>query len=190
MDSSEASHILVSVFMLSLAFSVNALYAGLPSFIASFPIVLLTLGVGFVAHELSHRAVAKRFGCFAFYRAWVPGLMLALGLAVMTGGRFLFAAPGAVHIGGRHLTPRQSAMVSLAGPGMNLLVGLVFLMLTTSSTFLVRQVASVGAYINFFLAFFNLIPFPPLDGSKIINWNVGVWGAAIGVAAFFVYFVM
>jgi len=31
------------------------------------------------------------------------------------------------------------------------------------------------AYINAFLAFFNLIPFGPLDGRKIMAWRIDIW---------------
>ncbi|MCD6434530.1 MAG: site-2 protease family protein, partial [Candidatus Diapherotrites archaeon] len=45
-----------------------------------------------------------------------------------------------------------------------------------------------GAYINFFLAFFNLLPVPPLDGSKVIVWNKFVWLITIAVAGFASFF--
>jgi Zn-dependent protease len=32
-----------------------------------------------------------------------------------------------------------------------------------------------GTYTNLYLAFFNMIPIPPLDGSKVISWNFPVW---------------
>jgi len=34
---------------------------------------------------------------------------------------------------------------------------------------LVREILLLGGYINFILAFFNLIPIPPLDGSRILS---------------------
>lgn len=39
------------------------------------------------------------------------------------------------------------------------------------------------ANLNAFLAFFNLLPIPPLDGSKILAWNAPVYIAAMAVAA-------
>ena len=73
-----------------------------------------------------------------------------------------------------------AALVALAGPGMNLLlavVGFVGLRLTGFDPFVTqggfaRQLATFWVYfatINIFLAVFNLIPLPPLDGSRLLT---------------------
>ena len=70
-----------------------------------------------------------------------------------------------------------SLKVGIAGPGMNLLIALIlgiFLRIVISgifgfdifSNFFLEMVGLI-VYINIFLALFNLIPIPPLDGSKI-----------------------
>jgi Zn-dependent protease len=38
------------------------------------------------------------------------------------------------------------------------------------------------AVINGWLAIFNLIPFGPLDGMKVMQWNRKVWLAALALA--------
>ncbi len=65
------------------------------------------------------------------------------------------------------------AKVAAAGPAVNLILAFIFAMLIRSAevfglsaSFL--ELASYIVYINILLAFFNLIPLPPLDGSKII----------------------
>jgi Zn-dependent protease len=40
-----------------------------------------------------------------------------------------------------------------------------------------------AAYISFFMAFFNLLPLPPLDGSKVIAWSLPAWAVSIAIAA-------
>lgn len=61
---------------------------------------------------------------------------------------------------------KDMALVALAGPLTNIALGIVFGLLfhLFPMTLFVE-----AAYINFFLAFLNLIPIPPLDGSKVIS---------------------
>lgn len=77
---------------------------------------------------------------------------------------------------------RDMALVSLAGPVVNLLLGVLFafafyVFLFFASRFISEpgqitqfwlQTLKYGVYINFTLAWFNIIPIPPLDGSKIL----------------------
>jgi len=194
MEQREMVEIIISWVTISLAFSMTALQAQsiFPAFATSFPIILLTLGVGFIFHELGHRWLAKKYGCIAFYKMWVPGLALALGMAIMTGGRLIFAAPGAVLIGGKRLSLRQEGMVALIGPVTNMLAGTLFLLIALRAQpyTLLSTVGSVGAYVNFFLAFFNMIPFPPLDGQKVLQWNPMVWIMALAIAGYMSFVVL
>ncbi len=61
------------------------------------------------------------------------------------------------------------ALVAAAGPLSNLFIALVlglFVRLAAESAF--TSFISIVVYINILLAIFNLVPLPPLDGSKII----------------------
>lgn len=65
------------------------------------------------------------------------------------------------------------ALVAVAGPAVNILLAFIFAMiiraadpLHLSNSFV--DLASYIVYINILLACFNMIPFPPLDGSKIL----------------------
>ncbi|MGH2748152.1 MAG: site-2 protease family protein [Actinomycetota bacterium] len=66
-----------------------------------------------------------------------------------------------------------SALVALAGPGMNLLLAflgaLVFGVVRTTVPEFVLQFLVLFAAINVVLAVFNLIPIPPLDGSRLLT---------------------
>lgn len=161
----EILHIVVSVITISIAFSI---------FRADFWLILLTLGVGFIMHELAHKFVAQYYGAQAEYRAWTFGLLLALGLAVITQGGFIFAAPGAVVIYGRHLNRDQNGKIAIAGAAMNFILSLFFLALAYSSSGY-EELARTGAYLNAFLGAFNLIPIYPLDGQKVQEWNESIW---------------
>ncbi|MFH1750695.1 MAG: site-2 protease family protein [Candidatus Micrarchaeota archaeon] len=161
----EILHIIISVVTISVAFSL---------FRADFWLILFTLGLGFILHELAHKYVAQKYGAFAVYRAWTLGLLIALGLAVFTEGRFIFAAPGAVMIYGRHLTHSQNGKIAVAGSVMNLILSGVFLVVGFANPG-AREFAFTGAYINTFLAAFNMIPIYPLDGQKVQLWSQTVW---------------
>lgn len=65
------------------------------------------------------------------------------------------------------------ALVALAGPFSNIIMGLIFMIVLKIGFLLswnvyVLLALSIIVKINLYLAFFNLIPIPPLDGSKIL----------------------
>lgn len=180
----EVSDLIISWLTISVAFAwvlsnVSIVtFVGIPlvNIIVALPITLVAVGTGFVFHELSHKYTAIRFGAKAEYRTWYMGLIFAAFLAFVA--RFIFAAPGAVYIFGKHLSRKENGLISLAGPGVNIIVAAVFYilsLLTTNSFLLV--VLNWTVYINLFLAAFNLIPISPLDGSKVFAWDIKVWAA-------------
>jgi Zn-dependent protease len=142
------------------------------SFLISLVISLLTIGIGFLFHELAHKFLAQRYGCFAEFRSFDTMLLMAL---VMSFFGFVFAAPGAVMIQG-HLTRRQNGTISAAGPAMNMVVSGVFLALALTATLgTLKAIGVYGFRINAWLALFNMIPFAMFDGKKIWDWNKAVY---------------
>lgn len=135
-------------------------------------IALLAVSLGFVFHELGHKFTAQRFGCWAEYRMWELGLIGALFLRVVTG--WLFIAPGAVYIvpGYAGISKREDGIISASGAIANLALAVIFMLIGFD----------FGARINAWLALFNMIPFPPLDGSKVMGWNFAVWGVIVALA--------
>ncbi|WP_254534675.1 metalloprotease [Halomarina litorea] len=149
---------------------------------------MATVGVGFLLHELAHKVVAIRFGQIAEFRADYGMLALAIGAGL---AGFLFAAPGAVYHGGRRVTARQNGLIALAGPLTNVvLVGLFVPLLFVGP---LAAVGRLGVAINALLAGFNMIPFGPLDGKKVLSWSKAVFAASFllcaGLAAFGLLFV-
>lgn len=146
----------------------------------TFCIALFTVGIGFLLHELAHKFVAQHYGCAAEFRAWDQLLYLAVALAIFIG--FIFAAPGAVMISGM-ITRKENGLISAAGPATNYVLAMVFLgLLAVFPQW--AEIFATGFSINIWLGIFNLIPFGPLDGKKVFNWNKVVWGGmlAFGIA--------
>ncbi len=146
----------------------------------------LALLLGFIGHELAHREVARRNGCFADYVVWPTGLALALLLAIATGGRFVFAAPGAVMYHCWNRRKEVDAAIAAAGPMANIAIGFASLILIHLFPNLILYV--IG-YINWFLAFFNLLPLDPLDGAKIMRGNFMLWVIMFLISAYFTFMV-
>lgn len=155
-------------FAISLAFAILYARGGSVYEVAvMFFVSAVTVGLGFICHELSHKAVAQRFGCFAEFRANNQMLLLAVVLAF---AGFIFAAPGAVVIAGP-VDWRRNGMISAAGAFANIFLAGVFYALYLVFGGFLGLVFSVGYSINGWLALFNLIPFGPLDGRKVFNWS-------------------
>jgi len=175
MDKTEITHLLISIITITAAFAI--------AFRIDWKIVFITVGLGFTMHELGHRTVAKAFGCLAVYRMWMPGLLLALVFAFWG---FVFAAPGAVYIYKRYLTRRENGLISMSGALMNIILGVIFAYMIFIPT--LAELGWIGFRVNIFLAMFNLIPVPPLDGSKVLAWNVGVWAILFTVCMILFFF--
>jgi Zn-dependent protease len=141
---------------------------------------MLTVGSGFLLHELAHKVVAVRFGQVAAFRADYG--LLAVAVASGLAG-FLFAAPGAVYHRGR-ITDRENGLVAVAGPVTNLVLAALFLPLLLLGG-AVADVAHLGVLINVVLAVFNMIPYGPLDGRTVLDWHPVPFGVVLGTALAF-----
>jgi|TARA_B100001964_G_scaffold111943_1_gene124893 Zn-dependent protease len=150
------------------------------SFYQVFIVAAVTVGTGFLLHELGHKVVAQRYGCFAEFRSFDQMLILAVIMAYFAG--IVFAAPGAVMISGP-VGVKRNGKISAAGPGVNLILALVFLwFLLMSPEGILKIIAFYGFFINSWLALFNLIPIGNFDGRKVLRWNKTVYGVMVAIA--------
>jgi Zn-dependent protease len=151
-----------------------------------FGISLLTVGIGFILHEMAHKFTAIRYGYWAEFRKDNNMLLVAVALASLVG--FVFAAPGATVIysnsyDGRGLTREQNGKISAAGPVVNLLLCILFgaLLLfgggiaALKTGNILAEIGLAGVQINAMIAAFNMLPISILDGNKVFSWNVPVF---------------
>jgi len=149
----------------------------------------VTVGVAFLLHELGHKFMAQRYGYWSEFRRFDSGLIFAVFLSFFG---LIFAAPGAVMIAGLP-TKEQSGKISLAGPLVNtVLAFLLFLLGLFLAHFglftpLLQNIVGLGIMINAWLALFNMIPFYPLDGSKVISWSFPAWLSVVLIALFILF---
>lgn len=170
----ELPKILLSASVLGLAFTIV-----LDGDLTTFIFALATVGVGFVGHELAHKFVAMKFGYYASYQIWPMGLLLALVFSLFN---FIFAALGAVQIYGRGLNKAEQGVISLAGPTFNIVLAVIFLVLSIPTPEPYSRLFGFGAQLNSLIALFNCIPFSILDGRKILYWDKLMWILAVSAS--------
>ncbi|HRW79089.1 MAG TPA: site-2 protease family protein, partial [Candidatus Sabulitectum sp.] len=149
------------------------------------PLVLVIVFFSVVCHEIAHGYVAYRLGDPTAWRmgrlTFNPlvhidpfGTIILPGLLLLMGSRFLFAWAKPVPVDPRYFRDPKNGMmlVSMAGPGTNLLIALVLTgLLHLTGGLIPGFLASAlawAALINIVLMVFNLLPIPPLDGSRIV----------------------
>lgn len=173
----EIIHLLISIAVLTIAFSFAFAPTRNPTwtvstFLSFIPMAFLAIVTAFVFHELAHKYMGQKYGYWSEFRMFPQGLLFALVFGVFFG--IVFAAPGAVQIYGNP-GKKEYGHISLAGPLTNIVISLVFMIIAFSSTGMLQNTAYFIGYINIFLALFNLLPFGPLDGRKVMSWRFDIW---------------
>lgn len=169
---------------ISLAFSIAMVGGMLLSirFLFLLPLSALTVGLGFLFHELGHKFVAQHYGYIAEFRANNSMLIFAIFTSFMG---FVFAAPGAVYILGG-AGRKRSGRIAAAGPLINIFLACIFFLFTyltnMQNASYIYQIFYFGARINAWLGLFNLIPFGAFDGGKVFVWNKLAYAAMLGSA--------
>jgi Zn-dependent protease len=125
--------------------------------------------VSITSHEAAHGFVADRLGD--------PTAPLFL---ILSGSGFIFggAKPVPVNVSRLRKPRRDWALVGGAGPALNVLIAIGLTAVLSATTLMgladtsssLTEILAVGIFLNALLAVFNLIPIPPLDGSRVVQY--------------------
>lgn len=175
----------------------------LSAWLSNFIKVLLIVILGIVVHDFGHDLIAKRNGLQSEYRVWgvrgfgtfpkvikwfkkditiksFPlGILIALGLTLFSNGKLFWAAVGSyglmveksTRIGKKfvEVTDYEEAKIAIAGPIAVTLLMLIFKLFNGSETF--DQFVMVYSW----MAIFDMLPFPGLDGLKVFFGSVPLY---------------
>ncbi|MBU0899433.1 site-2 protease family protein [bacterium] len=139
-----------------------------------------------IVHEVAHGYIAFLHGDFTAFDEGrltinplvhldlvgsiiLPLTLILIGAPVILG----WAKPVPVNINNLRHPKRDIIYVALAGPLVNILMAIIFAVFLRLNIFdwhsFLGNLCFNGLIINLILAVFNMIPIPPLDGSKIIS---------------------
>lgn len=161
--------------------------------VTTLSVSILPLLLGIICHEVAHGYVAWRLGdptarmlgrltlnprvhldplgtLFFFFTALFSPFTIGWAKPVPINARYF-----------KHLS-RDLALVAISGPAANMILGFLFAFAFFAYLAVATRIVSepgpvfafwvqtlqYGVYINFMLAWFNLLPVPPLDGSKLL----------------------
>lgn len=163
------------------------------NFIQTLAVWIVPVLLAITLHEASHAYVAHRCGDSTakmlgrlsvnpFRHVDLIGtLLVPLAVAVMSHFQFVFGWAKPVPISWNNLNKprRDMALVAAAGPTSNFVMALLWavllkigLSLNPATSVLALYLAltgQAGVLINLVLAFLNLLPIPPLDGSRVLT---------------------
>jgi Zn-dependent protease len=151
--------------------------------------------VGLTFHEFCHAWTANRLGDPT---ARIHGRLTLnplahldlIGSLMLVFAGFGWAKPVPVNVYNLQSPRRDMALIASAGPAANLILAIAVSLLAhgliaagvvgaSSASALLLLILVQSVWINVILAVFNLIPIPPLDGSRILagvvpeEWNYG-----------------
>jgi len=148
-------------------------------------LMVFVLYLAIVVHEVAHGYVAnlrgdptaKRLGRLTLNplpHIDIFGSIIIPAFMIISGGPIIgWAKPVPVDIRRFKDPLGDFAITSLAGPVSNTLQALVYVLLFHAASSLgwpgwILFLGYIGALINLILAIFNMIPIPPLDGSRLV----------------------
>ena len=144
-------------------------------------IIILFLSI--TMHEFAHGWVAYKLGDLTpkhsgrltlnplahinlFGTVLLPILILIISRGLFSFG---YAKPVPINPYNFKNPKKDIRWVGAAGPGSNIIIAIILSLIIQLNITFLQPALKLGVIINLILAIFNLIPIPPLDGSKILS---------------------
>ncbi len=132
--------------------------------------------VAIIFHELSHGLAAYALGDDTAKKAGRLTLnpikhIDPVGFIAMLVFRFGWAKPVPINPMKFKNRKRDTLLVSIAGPAANFIIAIIIVLILKTniiSNYLAIEMLFITLWYNIMLGIFNLLPFPPLDGSKVV----------------------
>lgn len=195
-NANEPLSFLLAVISIGVAFSPFNLFQiinRVPFNIYSFIIPFAAAVIAIIPHEVAHRQTARKYGCFSRFYLYPKGFLISLivnlllPIVVFLSGYTGFSCP----LVRQDKSVKVNGITAAAGPGVNIALAILFF----SASRFFSPFSPIGAFltisgeINSYVGFFNLIPWGPLDGLKVLRWNVPVWGALVLISVILTSFI-
>ena len=148
--------------------------------------LIIILVIAIVPHEYAHGWMANKLGdptakdagrltlnplkhIDPFGTIILPGILLILMSLGMNWFLFGWAKPVPVNFARLNNPKRDMIYVAIAGPVTNILIAVIFIQLlkfnlSPANSSLIEE----AIFLNLLLAIFNMVPIPPLDGSRVV----------------------
>jgi len=155
-------------------------------------VAVLPLIFAITVHEAAHGWVASKLGDPTAKQLGrltlnplphidpVGTIILPIAMLVLSGFIFGWAKPVPVNTRNFREPRKDMAMVALAGPASNLMMALFWGLMWKLAMILpdsmywfavpLLLMGKIGIQFNFILLVLNLLPLPPLDGSRVLSW--------------------
>ncbi len=140
----------------------------------------------YVPHEMAHKFTALHYGYPARFKLILEYFLLTLisaipliPIKIIVPGTVLIYSFGPIN-------KEENGIIAAAGPATNIVIGLASLAYALAFR---APIAVILAQISGWIAFFNLLPFGPLDGRKIASWSIPVWLVLMGFSVYLSFFI-